>query len=91
MVDLPPKARKQYREMQKELFTWIDEHPLEAFSAGTKSMKCLQLASGSVIYDTEGKNWAPVHDEKIEALKSIVEETNAPCWWPTSSPTASAS
>lgn len=76
MVDLPPKARKQYMEMQKELFTWIDEHPLEAFSAGTKSMKCLQLASGSVIYDTEGKNWAPVHDEKIEALKSIVEETN---------------
>lgn len=76
MVDLPPKARKQYREMQKELFTWIEEHPLEAFSAGTKSMKCLQLASGSVIYDTEGENWAPVHDEKIEALKSIVEETN---------------
>ena len=76
MVDLPPKARKQYQEMQKELFTWIEEHPLEAFSAGTKSMKCLQLASGSVIYDTEGKNWAPVHDEKIEALKSIVEETN---------------
>ena len=76
MVDLPPKARKQYDEMQKELFTWIEDHPLEAFSAGTKTMKCLQLASGSVIYDTEGKNWAPVHDEKLEALRSIVEETN---------------
>lgn len=76
MVDLPPKARKQYDEMQKELFTWIEDHPLEAFSAGTKAMKCLQLASGSVIYDTEGKNWAPVHDEKLEALRSIVEETN---------------
>ncbi len=76
MVDLPPKARKMYDEMQKELFTWVDEHPLEAFSAGTKSMKCLQLASGSVIYDTDDAKWSAVHDEKIEALKSIVEETN---------------
>ena len=74
-IDLPPKARKQYDEMQKELFTWIEEHPLEAFSAGTKSLKCQQMASGSVYYDRDG-NWAEVHDEKIEALKSIVEETN---------------
>lgn len=76
MIDLPPKARKMYDEMQKELFTWVDEHPLEAFSAGTKAMKCLQLASGSVIYDTDEAKWSAVHDEKIEALKSIVEETN---------------
>lgn len=74
-VDLPPAARKQYDEMQRELFTWIEEHPLEAFSAGTKSLKCLQLASGSAIYDKEG-NWAKVHDAKIEALRSLVEETN---------------
>lgn len=75
MVDLPPKARKQYQEMQKELFTWIDEHPLEAFSAGMKSLKLLQLASGSVYYDKDG-NWSPVHKEKLEALRSIYEETN---------------
>jgi SNF2 family DNA or RNA helicase len=75
MVDLPPSARKQYNEMQKELFTWVQNNPLEAFNAGTKSLKCLQLASGSVILDKEGK-WAAVHDEKIEALKSIKEETN---------------
>lgn len=75
MIDLPPRARKQYTEMQKELFTWVENNPLEAFSAGVKSLKCLQLASGSVILDTDG-NWAAVHDEKIEALKSIKEETN---------------
>ena len=74
MVDLPPKARKQYHEMQRELFTYIEEHPLEAFTAGAKATKLLQLANGSVIYE-DGK-WAPVHDEKIEALRSIVEETN---------------
>ena len=75
MIDLPPAARKQYNEMQKELFTWVQDNPLEAFNAGTKSLKCLQLASGSVILDKDGK-WAAVHDEKIEALKSIKEETN---------------
>lgn len=75
-VDLPPRARKQYQEMQKELFTWIDEHPVEAFNAGAKAQKCLQLASGSVIVDTKTSAWLPVHDEKIEALKSIVAETN---------------
>lgn len=76
MVDLPSKARQQYREMQKELFTHINEHPLEAFTAGTKSQKVLQIASGSVWIDREEKHWEPVHDEKIEALKSIVSETN---------------
>lgn len=73
-IDLPPKARRQYDEMQKELFTWIENHPLEAFSAGVKSLKCLQMASGSVKVSED--KWLPVHDEKIEALKSIVEETN---------------
>lgn len=75
MVDLPPKARQQYDEMQRELFTWLGEHPLEAFNAGTKSLKALQIASGSAIHDKDG-NWLPVHDEKLEALKSLVEETN---------------
>ncbi len=75
MIDLPPKARKQYLEMQRELFTWVNEHPLEAFNAGTKSLKCQQMASGSVYYDREG-SWTEVHDEKLDALQSIVEETN---------------
>lgn len=74
-IVLPPKARQQYEEMRKKLFTWIEDHPLEAFSAGVKSLKLLQLASGSVYYDKE-ENWAKVHDEKIDALQSIVEETN---------------
>lgn len=73
MVDLPPKARQAYDELQKELFTYIDEHPVEVFSAGTKMNKTLQVANGSVIVDKSG-NWSPIHDEKIEALKSIVEE-----------------
>lgn len=78
-VQLPPAARRQYNEMQKELFTQIrngdKNEDVEAFNAGGKSNKCLQIASGNVYYDDK-KNWVKVHDEKIEALRSIVEETN---------------
>jgi SNF2 family DNA or RNA helicase len=75
-VDLPAKARKHYREMEKELFTEVEQHEVEVFNAGSKAQKCLQIASGSLIHDTDSRAWVAVHDEKIEALKSIVEETN---------------
>lgn len=77
-VDLPPKARKQYREMEKELFTEIELlggiAAVEVFNQGSKVQKCLQIASGALIYDDE-RNWTEIHDEKIEALRSIYEET----------------
>lgn len=77
MVDLPAPARKKYREMEKELFTLVGQGiPVEVFNAGAKLNKCLQIAHGAVIHDTDSKAWEAVHDEKIEALKSIVEETN---------------
>lgn len=75
-VDLPPAARKHYKEMEKQLFTQIEEQGIEAMEAGGKRTKCLQIASGAVIHDTKTGAWTPVHDAKIEALKSIVEETN---------------
>lgn len=78
-IQLPAAARRQYTEMQKELFTQVEAHgknqDVEAFNAGSKSNKCLQIASGNVYYDDK-RSWAAVHDEKIEALRSIVEETN---------------
>lgn len=72
-VDLPPAARKNYSELEKEMFTWLREHPLEAFNAGAKSQKLLQVASGAAYIDDEG-NWEPVHDAKLDALASVMEE-----------------
>lgn len=46
---------------------------VEAFNAASKTMKCLQLASGSVYTDDQG-NWQAVHDLKLQALESIIEE-----------------
>jgi SNF2 family DNA or RNA helicase len=71
-VDLPPKAAKVYKAMEKEMFAELDGGiEVEAFNAASKSIKCLQIASGSLI---TGDGHEVLHDAKIEALRSIVEE-----------------
>jgi len=75
-VDLSGKALDAYKDMEKKLFVELDDGiEVEAFNAGSKAQKCLQIASGTLIHDDQ-RNWAEVHNEKIEALKSLVEETN---------------
>lgn len=79
-VELPYVARQRYREMERELFTWLktktQEHSVEVFTSAAKSMKLLQLASGTAWVSTDEKVYAPVHDEKLDALESILEEAN---------------
>lgn len=75
-VDLPPKARKHYREMEKELFTSIAGNEIEAFGAAAKSMKCLQMANGAAYINETNDEWEVIHDEKLKALESIVEEAS---------------
>lgn len=73
-VDLPPSAKKVYDKLQKEMYAELEGVEIEAFNAAAKTMKCLQAASGAV-YDNDG-GWHELHDAKIEALKSIVEESS---------------
>lgn len=72
-VTLPPKAWQHYREMEKALFTEIEGHGIEAFNAATKTNKALQLSSGAAYVGEDGQ-WVEVHDEKLLALESIIEE-----------------
>lgn len=72
-VTLPPKAWQHYKEMEKALFTEIEGHEIEAFNAATRTGKTLQIASGAAYVDDQG-NWVEIHDEKLQALESIVEE-----------------
>lgn len=73
-VDLPSHAREKYKEMEQELFTLIKTHAVEAVNAAVKTQKCLQFANGCAYTDDKG-SYVEIHNEKIEALKSIVEET----------------
>ncbi len=81
-VELPPAARQHYREMERDFFTRIEGHEIEAFAAAAKSQKLLQLVNGAVYLDPDveseddprARAFKVVHDAKIEALQSIVEE-----------------
>ncbi len=73
-VDLPPKARQLYTEMEKKMYFQLGEHEVEAFGAAAKTMKCLQLANGAVYVGENTNQWEEIHDVKIQALDSIIEE-----------------
>lgn len=74
-VDLPPKARRMYDDMEKHMFADLEGAEIEAVSAAAKTMKCLQLANGAAYTDDRG-TWEAVHDAKLEALDSVIEEAN---------------
>lgn len=75
-VELPPTARRYYRELEKEMFTTLaGGHEVEAFNAAALTQKCLQCANGAIYTGETGSGqWQEVHDGKIEALRSVVEE-----------------
>ncbi|HHR6499795.1 TPA: SNF2-related protein [Providencia alcalifaciens] len=73
-LELPTKARKQYQEMEKEMFLELEHEGVEALNAAAKTVKCLQIASGA-IYTDDNKNWVELHDAKTQALESIISES----------------
>ena len=74
-VHLPPKARRHYDEVQKDLFTMIREGRfVEAFNEGGKVNKALQLGSWGAYTNTETREYEITHTEKLQALESIVSE-----------------
>lgn len=73
-VDLPPSAMRAYEAMEDELFAELENGAsIEAMGAAARCSKCLQIASGAV-YDETGA-WHEVHQAKVEALRSVVEES----------------
>jgi SNF2 family DNA or RNA helicase len=53
---------------------WQRGPEIEAVHAASKSGKLLQIASGAV-YDAD-RVWHQVHDEKLQALRSVIMEAN---------------
>lgn len=79
-VDLPPAVKKLYREMEREMFIHLKGYDIEAFASSGKVIKCLQLANGAVYTGSDEQierdvsHWVEAHDEKLQALESIIEE-----------------
>ena len=77
-VKMPERARAIYKQLEKELFAQLEDgKDVEVFNAAALTNKCLQLANGAVY--TQYPEWSAVHNEKIEALRSVISESgNAP-------------
>lgn len=78
LVTLPSKARKAYDDMQQDFFAAIRNGnfvaEVEALNGGSKFNKCRQIGSGFAFL--EDGSHVDIHAEKIEALKSVIEEAN---------------
>ncbi len=79
-VKLPPAVRAAYDAVEKDLFAEIEiagvgALEIEAANAAVRLGKCLQIASGAV-FEEGGAVWQRLHDAKLDALESIVEEAN---------------
>lgn len=74
IVRLPDHLRQKYRQLENELFTVLacGTH-VEVFNSGALTGKCMQFANGAVY--TKHPEWAAVHDFKLQALESIVNES----------------
>ncbi len=73
-VKMPAKARRQYEELEKQYLLDIEDETIVVQSAATLTNKLLQFCNGSLYID-EQQNYAEVHDAKLEALDSIVQES----------------
>jgi len=82
VVPLPAAARGVYEKMEREMFLELERsgalHEIEAVNAAVRTNKCLQIASGALYLgdasDAGPREWADLHDAKLEALESVVNE-----------------
>jgi SNF2 family DNA or RNA helicase len=73
-VELPEGARKVYDHLQRDMYVALDDGTeVDAVNAAALTVKCLQVASGALY--REDATWEELHDVKIEALRSIIEES----------------
>ena len=79
---LSKRNRELYEDMERDFFMQVEGHDIEAVNSAAKSQKLLQLASGAVYVEPDvesddnprSKQWKEVHDDKIQALDSIIAE-----------------
>ena len=72
-IELPPKARHKYDQMQRILMAEVDDDEIVAGSAAIATGKLAQMANGFV-YPVVGSTKATsVHEEKREWLRDLIE------------------
>lgn len=75
-ISLPEKARKQYKQLEKEMFLELDGHDITAVHAAAKTQKLLQYTAGHMYVGENNEKTVEVHNEKIKALEEVLDEAN---------------
>lgn len=76
-VDLPPKARRAYEQVEEDMFTTLETgEDIEAYNTVSVYNKVLQFSNGTPYINKFGEEqkWQVLHDEKLAMLESILEE-----------------
>jgi SNF2 family DNA or RNA helicase len=73
-IELPPGARKIYKELEDQLMTAIGDGSVSALNAAVAVGKCQQVANGAVYLDGVEKEIKILHREKLDVVKDLVEE-----------------
>jgi hypothetical protein len=74
MVDLSPKQRTQYTQMETDMLTWLEDHPLVAELPIVQRTRLRQMSLGEVSLNAAGEvDFAPdCNSSKIDALEKII-------------------
>ena len=75
-VALPPEARATYKQMEREHLLELAGVEITAANAAAVMGKLLQLSGGAVYED--GGGFVEFHDEKIKALRDIIDTAGGP-------------
>ena len=76
-IDMPPKLRDKYDQMEKDLFIQLDSgSEVEMFNQASLTNKCLQFSNGAMYPIAGMPLWEPIHDLKLQALDEIISEAN---------------
>ncbi len=74
-IELPPKVRRIYDDMERDLFSMIGHSSVYAKNVGVATQKLRQIANGG-LYVGEGneRRAKHLHDEKTEMVEELLEE-----------------
>lgn len=75
-ITLTQNTHRQYASMQSDFVLQLEQGEITAVNAAVQANKLLQLANGAMYLDEGG--WEVVHDDKIDALAELVEQTDEP-------------
>lgn len=75
IVSLPPTSRKLYDELERDFLVQMESgEEVIALNAAAAGTKLRQIANGALYTGVD--TWKGLHDEKLDALESLLEELN---------------